>query len=195
MELKLVETMQQGLVISITFALFALLLATQNLIMATLASVTIGMIIINVLAIIPYFKWQLGSSESVGVVICVGFAVDYVVHLGSHYVHSKHKDRYNRTKESLREMGISILSGSATTILAVATLFICVILVFFKFAVFVISTCLFALVYSLCFFCACTHVIGPNDKFANFSYMFKVFTNCIYLIQEQFNDSEKKNKN
>lgn len=97
MELKLVETMKQGLIISITFALFALLVATQNLIMACLASLTIGMIIINVLAIIPYNSWQLGSSESVGVVICVGFAVDYVVHLASHYVHSKHKDRNART--------------------------------------------------------------------------------------------------
>jgi hypothetical protein len=50
---------------------------------------TIISIMINVLAIIPLFGWELGSAESVGVVVCVGFAVDYVVHLASHYVISK----------------------------------------------------------------------------------------------------------
>jgi len=44
---------------------------------------------INVLAIIPLFGWELGSAESVGVVVCVGFAVDYVVHLTGLYVISK----------------------------------------------------------------------------------------------------------
>jgi hypothetical protein len=89
-EIKFVETMYQGLTISIVFAFLALLCATSNIIMAFYASLTIGMIIINVMAIIPYMGWQTGSSESVGVVICVGFAVDYVVHLASHYTHSKH---------------------------------------------------------------------------------------------------------
>ena len=88
-EIKFVETMKQGLIISILFAFVALIIATGNILMATYASISIGMILINVLAIIPYMGWQLGSSESVGVVICVGFAVDYVVHLASHYVHSK----------------------------------------------------------------------------------------------------------
>lgn len=84
--------MKQGLIISIVFAFIALLCATSNIIMAFYAAITIGMIIVNVMAFIPYMGWQLGSSESVGVVICVGFAVDYVVHLASHYTHSKHYD-------------------------------------------------------------------------------------------------------
>ena len=91
--------MKQGLVISIMFAFIALLAATQNLIMAFYASLSIGMILVNVLALIPYMGWQLGSSESVGVVICVGFAVDYVVHLASHYTHSKYNDRKTRIRD------------------------------------------------------------------------------------------------
>ena len=171
MELKFVETMKQGLIISIAFALVALLFASGNIIMALLASLTIGMIIINVLAMVPYNKWQLGSSESVGVVICVGFAVDYVVHLASHYNHSKHQDRESRIREALREMGVSIISGSCTTVLAVIILFICVIVTFSKFAIFVISTIFFAVIYSLGFFCACCLVVGPNGKFGDIVYM------------------------
>ena len=56
-ELKFVETMKQGLVISIIFAFIALLAATKNLVMALYASVSIGMILVNVLALIPYMGW------------------------------------------------------------------------------------------------------------------------------------------
>ena len=94
--------------------------------------------------------------------VCVGFAVDYVVHLASHYVHSEFEDRENRMRDSLREMGISILSGAITTILATITLFICVLMLFSKFAIFVIMTTLFSVVYSLGFFSALCLAIGPT---------------------------------
>ena len=102
--------------------------------MALLSCMTIGLIVINVVAIVIYNQWELGSGESVAVVICIGFAVDYVVHLASHYVHSKHKGRHERIQESLREMGISIISGSFTTIIAAVVLYLCVIYLFSKFA-------------------------------------------------------------
>jgi len=115
----------------------------------------------------------LGSSESVGAVVCVGFAVDYVVHLASHYVHSTYHDRHDRIKESLREMGVSILSGSITTILATIVLFLCVIVTFFKFALFVITTVIFAIMYSLLFFSSLCDLAGPNGQFGSFEYHYK----------------------
>lgn len=172
-ELKLVETLEQGLIISIGFALFALFVATGNFIVALLAALSIGLIIINVLAMVIYNDWQLGSSECVGVVICVGFAVDYVVHLASHFVHSRHQDRYTRTRESLRELGVSIISGSVTTVLAVVVLVICKIVMFTKFAVFVSSTIFLSIFYSLFFFSAMCHTIGPNGEYGNFSLMYR----------------------
>jgi predicted RND superfamily exporter protein len=162
MEIQLVSSMYQGLYISIAFALFALLVATGNIIQAFLAAFTIGLVIINVMAFVAYNKWQLGSAECVSIVVCVGFAVDYVVHLASHYVHSEFDDRENRMRDSLREMGISILSGAITTILATITLFICVLMLFSKFAIFVIMTTLFSVVYSLGFFSALCLAIGPT---------------------------------
>ena len=56
-ELKLVETLEQGLVISIGFALFALFVATGNFIVALMAALSIGLIIINVLAMVIYNEW------------------------------------------------------------------------------------------------------------------------------------------
>ena len=97
-----------------------------------------------------------------GVVACIGFAVDYVVHLASHYIHSKSSERYDRTREALRELGVSIISGSITTILATSVLFMATLVLFHKFAIFVMSTILFALFYSIMFFSALCHVMGPT---------------------------------
>jgi hypothetical protein len=166
-ELRLVETMQTGLWMSILFALCTLVLATGNLIVATLAALTIALIIISVVAVVPLSGWQLGSAESVGCVVCVGFAVDYVVHLGGHYAHSKYRDREARIREALREMGVSILSGSVTTVLSVLILPVAVIMVFTKFAILVIATVTLSSAYSLCFFAACMHAFGPSGTTAN----------------------------
>ena len=173
MEKKFVETMNQGLFIAILFAFLALMLATSNIIVAIMACLSISMIIVNVLVVIPINGWQLGSSEAVGVVICVGFAVDYVVHLAAHYVHSRHIEREERIREALREMGISILSGSVSTILAAVVLFLPVITSFMKFAVFVLCTVALSLTFSLFFFASLCAAWGPNEDFGNFEYMWK----------------------
>lgn len=89
MEIQLVETMKSGLWMSVVFALVTLILATQNVVIAVLASGTVALIIVNVVALVPINSWQLGSGESVSVVCCIGFSVDYVVHLGGHYCQSK----------------------------------------------------------------------------------------------------------
>ena len=159
--------MKEGLIISMLFAFLALIVATGNFIMALISSLSIAMIIVNVLVVVPIAGWQLGSSESVAAVICVGFSVDYVVHLASHYTHSQFSDRQDRIRESLREMGISILSGSISTILAASVLFICVVTVFTKFAIFVLLTVTMALYFSLMFFTAACAVIGPTGRAGN----------------------------
>lgn len=173
-EIKLVETMYQGLYISITFCVIALTVATMNIIQAILSALTIGLIIVNTMAMVAYQGWELGAAESVGVVVCVGFAVDYVVHLAAHFVHSKAKDRNSRVRESLREIGISILSGSVTTVAATATLYICVLVLFSKFATLVIYTIALSTFYSLAFFAALCHAIGPMGNLGNIKIVYDI---------------------
>ena len=119
-----------------------------------------------------YAGWVLGSAESVAIVVCVGFAVDYVVHLATHYVHSRHKQREPRIQEALQELGISILSGSMTTVLATLPLFMPVLLMFNKFGVYVIATVLFSLYYSVAFFAALCMICGPEGDFGNMSLIY-----------------------
>jgi len=125
-----------------------------------------------VLAVVAYSGWELGSAESVGVVVCVGFAVDYVVHLAAHFIHSKHSDRNTRVRESLRELGISIVGGSVTTVAATSVLFLCVLVLFAKFATLVISTIVLSLIYSLAFFAALCHALAPMGGLGDLAAMY-----------------------
>jgi hypothetical protein len=54
------------------------------------------------LAIIPIFGWELGSAESVGVTVCVGFAVDYVVHLASFLFGQQDKNLIHQAMSYMR---------------------------------------------------------------------------------------------
>lgn len=103
----------------------------------------------------------MGIAESITVVILIGFSVDYVVHLANHYVESSYNDRYNRTKEALQEIGISIVSGAITTLGSGIFLFFATVSIFTKFAVLIVSTISFSLLFSLLFFISMMHAFGP----------------------------------
>lgn len=70
----------------------------------------------SVVAIMVLKGWQLGVSESIAMVIIIGFSVDYVVHLAAHYVHCTTPSRYEKSTESVAAMGVSIFSGAMTTL-------------------------------------------------------------------------------
>lgn len=88
-------------------------------------------------------------------------SVDYVVHLANHYVESVYPDRFRKMRVSLKDLGISIVSGASTTIGSGIFLFFCTMIIFNKFAILIVSTILFSLAYALVFFSALVHVAGP----------------------------------
>ena len=92
----------------------------------------------------------------------IGFSVDYVVHLANHYVESPQLTRFKKTQESLREIGISVVSGAVTTSGAAAFLLFGQISVFRKFSSILIVTIAFSLIVSLFFFPALCHIMGPE---------------------------------
>ena len=106
----------QGIGIAMSFAFFILLVATRNLLLSIYAGACIVFVIASVMAIMVLKGWQLGVSESISVVILIGLSVDYVVHLASHYKHSIQLSRNNKMQQAYEEMGVSILSGTITTL-------------------------------------------------------------------------------
>ena len=85
--------------------------------------ICVSVVIISVLSIEYHMGWEIGASESLAMVILIGFSVDYVVHLSSDFTHSAYASRNDKMKQAYEEMGISILSGCFTTFGSGAFLF------------------------------------------------------------------------
>ena len=142
----------QGMGISVTLAFFIMLIATQNFIVTTYAIISVIFIVANITAVMVIVGWEMGVPESVATVIVIGFSVDYVVHLAAHYVHSPFYAKDAKATEAVTAMGISIFSGAITTMGSGVFLFGGTIIFFQKFALVILVTVLFSLLYSLIFF-------------------------------------------
>ena len=105
-----------GVSISGCLAFLILLIATKNVMVSFFAIKSVMFIMMCVVAVMVLQDWQLGVSESVAMVIIIGFSVDYVVHLAAHYVHCQEYSRYKRATDSISTMGVSIFSGAMTTL-------------------------------------------------------------------------------
>ena len=162
----LIDNMFLGIGIVLPVSLFSLTFATGNWIVSVLALISIGGILANLLGLIRLLGWSLGITESIGVVIAVGFSFDYVAHLATAYVESEKegKSRLERTQEALTHLGISILFGALSTILAGSCLFFAIIIFFVKFGSFVVMTVVLSLIWGLVFFPSLLMTFGPiND--------------------------------
>jgi len=87
-----------GMGIALTFSFIVLLIATKNIILSTLSILCVTMVIGSVVCIMVLKGWQLGVSESISIVVIIGFAVDYTVHIAADYMHSSHTSRNDKMR-------------------------------------------------------------------------------------------------
>ena len=69
-------------------AFIVLCLTTRNLLQSVISIICVIEIVVSVLGLMHLKGWELGVSESICVVILIGFSVDYVIHLSSEYIDS-----------------------------------------------------------------------------------------------------------
>jgi hypothetical protein len=168
----LLQGMLTGLAIAFPVAFCTLFFATQNLIIAAYAILTIGMIVGTVLGAAQTQGWSLGIAESIAAVIVVGFSVDYTIHLGHMYDHAGHEGfatRTERARFAILKMGSTVFAGAITTAGSGAFLFPTQLVFFNKMAFLIVVTIVFSLLYSLCFFMPLLYLAGPSDNVGHFS--------------------------
>lgn len=161
---KLVENSLMGVIVVLGVSLFILLASTCNLVISVYALASIGGIIVSNLAALKFIGWELGVTEAMTLVVFIGFAIDYVVHLANHYVGALSPSRGKRMSEAYAEIGVSILGGAITTIASGFLLIFAKFLLFIKFSVLIILTILFSVLFSLFFFGSLAHLIGPQGN-------------------------------
>lgn len=194
-QVTLVRSMFTGIGIMLVVALGALIASTLNWAIAILATFCIGAIVAMLLGIVYLVGWELGISESIGVVIAVGYSFDAVAHISVAYIESRHADRFQRTRGALTDLGISILFGVITTLLAGFMLFPAIIIFFVKFAGLIVSTVALGLVWSLIFLPAILLVIGPTGDFGSITAIFrKIFRRFKRRKADAGKDAEKSSR-
>jgi len=78
---------------------------------------------------------NLDSISMINLIMCIGFSVDYTAHICYAYMSSQGSTPEERVKESLYALGLPIVQGASSTILAVISLVLAgsyIFLVFFK---------------------------------------------------------------
>ena len=154
-----------GCTISVVGAAIVLVLATQSLTITIAASLSIAIIIITCIALIVVAGWDLGFMESVMIIMCVGFSVDFVVHIGISYMHAlhevgtgskkeEHKDQFAFVQAALGEIGISVFAAAITT--AGASIFLAgtSLIPFQRIGYFISFDIVFSLIVAIFFFSA-----------------------------------------
>lgn len=169
-EKTMISSAVQGVIISVIFAFFILVISTMNIIISLFSAVCIALIVVFIVAIMQLNGWEFGVAESIAVVVLIGFSVDYVVHLANHYVESAFTKRQRRIAHALSEMGVSIFSGAVTTVLSGAVLILCSSTLFDKFSIIIVATIFVSIVMSLGVFSSMVHIAGPNGTFGDLNY-------------------------
>eukprot|EP00930_Biecheleria_cincta_P076591 TRINITY_DN6379_c0_g2_i1.p1 TRINITY_DN6379_c0_g2~~TRINITY_DN6379_c0_g2_i1.p1 ORF type:complete len:626 (-),score=101.23 TRINITY_DN6379_c0_g2_i1:210-2087(-) len=153
-----------GSCVGTVLAFIVILVATQQIIIALLSFVTIASILLTVIAMMKIANYELGSTTSICITILAGFAVDYVVHLAHAYNHSIAETRQEKFQEAIDVIGVSVLSGMVTSVLAAMVLLTCNLQFFAKFGFFMIFTVIWAWLWGNCFFMALLRLIGPDSN-------------------------------
>eukprot|EP00930_Biecheleria_cincta_P076589 TRINITY_DN6379_c0_g1_i3.p1 TRINITY_DN6379_c0_g1~~TRINITY_DN6379_c0_g1_i3.p1 ORF type:complete len:1045 (-),score=167.77 TRINITY_DN6379_c0_g1_i3:416-3550(-) len=153
-----------GACIGTVLAFIVILIATQQIIIALLSFVSIACILATVIAMMKIANYELGSTTSICITILAGFAVDYVVHLAHAYNHSLKVTRQEKFQEAIDVIGVSVLSGMVTSVLAAMVLLTCNLQFFAKFGFFMIFTVIWAWLWGNCFFMAMLRLVGPDTN-------------------------------
>merc|ERR1712204_96954 len=157
-----VRSAVQGILIAMPLALIILMVSTQNWIVSLFAVFDIVGIMLCELSIMYLMGWKFGVSESVAIVIIIGFSVDYVVHLANAYLESSAHSRHERLSFALLTMGISVVSGAVTTFGAGFFLIFPPVIFFYKMGLLMISTVFLSIFWAMCFFTSIIALWGPE---------------------------------
>ena len=156
------ESAMTGAFLGVAVAFVVLLLCTRSPILSFLSAISITCTLISVIGFTTMLGWDLGIFEAILISILAGFSVDYVVHLAHAYSHAA-GTRDERVIHALSEMGSPVLSGMMTSVLASLPLFMCTMVFFIRFAMFLCFTIAFSWLFANFFFMSLLATVGPQD--------------------------------
>jgi hypothetical protein len=143
-------------IISIGCALLVILAFTGSAVLALSVSGTVLMIVcVQAATMFVLLQWQFGAIEAIGMILFVGFSVDYTLHVAEAF----HQAPPPKVENAMKRVGRPICSAAATTAGSAFFLFFCTIQVFFKFGLAIILNSAWSVLFALLFFPALLAVL------------------------------------
>lgn len=152
-----------GACVGCILAFIVILVATRQILIASAAFVSIACILVTVIAMMQIAGYEMSTITSICITILAGFAVDYVVHLAHAYNHAEAETRAEKCQEAFDMIGVSVLSGMVTSVLAALALLTCSLQFFAKFGFFLVCTVVWAWLWGNCFFMCLMRLWGPDS--------------------------------
>ncbi|XP_012135069.1 protein dispatched isoform X1 [Megachile rotundata] len=156
--------------VSLILALTVLVFVTFNPLISLYAIVTIGAAIIVTIAGLILLGWKLNVLESVAVSTAIGLAVDFSLHYVVSYRTCVSKEREDRVKTALTQMGGPTLMACLTSGVAGALMLPSCVLAYIQIGVFLLLVMAVSWIYATFFLCPVLAIIGPSSQFAQFQY-------------------------
>merc|ERR1712190_291293 len=154
----------EAFVTSVVITFVSMLLFTGSPLLAFYTICTILLIVMTLLGCLTAVTgWPFGPVQIVGVIIFIGMSVDYSLHLTHGF--NQHRLHFDSTKKamslSLRELGMSILGGAATTAGATLFLFPCWIHLFLQLGAMMFTSTILSLLFAKLFLAPLLMICGP----------------------------------
>lgn len=121
----------------------------------------VGLTIVNLVGCMYFWGIGINSVSVINLVVALGLAVDYSVHVGHNFMLQTRGDREQRMLDALKEVGVSVFNGAFSTFLAVLVLSFAesyIFIVFFK-QFFIIT--IMGVAHGLIFLPVLMSLIGP----------------------------------
>lgn len=163
----MVSSAIQGIALALAFAAIIILGFSQNIINTAIAISNVGLVIISIMAVYYINDYEFGTNEAIAVVVLIGFSVDYIIHYSAEYMHSMEDNRQDKMRQSLRQMGVSILAGFATTLGSGFFLLLCEVIFFRRFGETICLAVIFAFLIATFLYSSMMKTFGPVGNCGN----------------------------
>jgi len=180
----IVEEAFKSIGCSLAVALAVLTLVTWNWFLAMLGIFNLVSILTCFLGMWPMLGWQLDIFNVIFCIMSVGLSVDYTVHLVHTYNACEAPDREARVRHALSVMGITVVSGATTTLMAALPLLFTIPIFYQRFGSFVFMCIWLSILTSIFFLIPMLLAIGPAGTFGDIK--------PLYMLQDLMSGAQSK---
>jgi len=150
-----------GIFVSLAFAFVIVVIATRNIIIASLVTFTVSGVVLTFIGFMVAAGWSLGIIESISMVVLVGLSCDSLIHISVAYLESDEDSRFRKARQGLLEIGTSVMSAVFTTMLSAVFLMLTTVIFFQRFGIFTFVVMLSSGLHGFLFLVALLMTIGP----------------------------------